>query len=581
MNFKALVDFLYSIAILLSLGLLYDYVKKEERENILSNIIAGAVISLIGILIMSTPWEFSTGYFFDPRTVLMGITGLFFGTGTTVIAMVSLSVFRIIQGGGGVVPGILWVVIPTFSALIWRKIRPQKKFNYNFGELFLFGLIIHLLSLAALFTLPREVALLLIRNVAIPVLLIFPAGTAALGSILVNRLKSKQFEIEITRLATVIDQLDEKVIITDLEGHPLYLNNYFQKSTGFEISDVLGQKLGHLKSGYQDDKFYKNLWSTISSGKTWRGQIINKRKDETLYYDEATIFPISNKEGGIINYASFQRDITEQIKMRELMIENEKMLSVGGLAAGMAHEINNPLAGMMQTAEVMANRLGRKTDFIGNVNEAEKAGTNVHEIREYMEARGIFRMIDSLKISGMKIADIVENMVSFSQEGTAEKRPHQMAELLNRTLGIAENDFELKEQYSFQNISVKKDYQEHLPSVLCKSPRIQQVFLNILRNSAQAMQEAKIKDPKIILSLAEDKVNKVLQIEFKDNGPGISAEVKKHIFEPFFTTKQTGAGVGLGLTVSYFIIKEEHKGQMLIDSQNGMGTTVRISLPFS
>ncbi|MBI9099256.1 MAG: PAS domain S-box protein, partial [Spirochaetaceae bacterium] len=262
MNLTQFSDFTHNIALLLSLGLLYDMVisNKRRKHYITQKTITGLVLTFIGIILMSTPWEFSPGYFFDPRTVLMSISGLFFGYIPTGIGVTFLIIFRIYQGGGGVIPGILWILISASSGLLWKKIRPYKNKPYSFWELFIFGIIIHIAALLTLFTLPLPTALSILSNVTLPILLFFPLGTAILGLVLSDRKERKKAEIQVTRLATVIEQLNEKVIITDLDGYPQYLNHYFETSTGYTISEIIGQKLGNLKSGYHEKIFYDDLW---------------------------------------------------------------------------------------------------------------------------------------------------------------------------------------------------------------------------------------------------------------------------------------------------------------------------------
>jgi len=706
LNLDQFIDFIYSIALLLSLAILYDSVisKKQKENSTLQKIITGLIIAVIGFIIMSTPWEFSPGYFFDPRTVLMAISGLFFGIIPTFISMTLLGFLRIFQGGGGVIPGVLWVIFPACSALLWSKLRPNKKNSYSLLELYIFGIVIHFAVLLALFTLPLAKAIDLLLNVSLPILLIFPAGTALLGFVLKGRQERKKSVDQFIRLATVIEQLNEKVIITDLEGNPIYLNLYFEISTGYDRNEIIGQHFGLLKSGYHERSFYDELWNTISKGDTWRGQIVNRKKDGSIYYDEATIFPIITEKGEIISYASFQRDITDQIKMidtlksneenlqtilnsigdaviatdikgniikmnpvaekltgwnyldaiekpvssilhiedgltrtvihdpvesvlsngrigesmsnlvlvtkhgpeykvslsgtvisdsenttkgivmvfrdiseelklRELMIHNEKMLSIGGLAAGMAHEINNPLAGMMQSAEVLANRLGKKQDSIVNLKTAENSGTSIKSIKKYMEDRDIFRMVDSIKVSGAKIASIIENMVSFSQSGELEKVQNNICELLDNTLNIAENDF------NFKNIKLLKYYDKNIPLIFCISPKIQQVFLNILHNGLQAMSDGDIPNPQFVLRISYEEKKEMVLVEIEDNGPGMNDDLKKRILEPFYTTKPVGMGTGLGLSVAYFIIIEEHGGDIAIDTELGKGTKFSVRLP--
>ncbi len=273
------------------------------------------------------------------------------------------------------------------------------------------------------------------------------------------------------------------------------------------------------------------------------------------------------------------RDISDQKQAQEMMIQSEKMMSVGGLAAGMAHEINNPLAGIIQNATVLSNRITRM-DMPANRAAAKAAGTTIEAIALYMEERKIPKMAAAITESGARIAGIVDNMLSFARKGGSRFSSHHPAELMDRVLELAATDFDLKKHYDFKNISIEKAYDDGLPMVICQGSKIQQVLLNILKNGAQAMAgQTGIRAPKFILRLQHEPPKKMLRVEIEDNGPGIDSKTRQRIFEPFFTTKATGEGTGLGLSVSYFIITDNHRGTMTVSSEPGKGATFIIRLP--
>jgi len=258
------------------------------------------------------------------------------------------------------------------------------------------------------------------------------------------------------------------------------------------------------------------------------------------------------------------------------MVQSEKMLSVGGLAAGMAHEINNPLAGIMQNIQVMQNRLS--SDLPKNHEVAERCGVTMPAIQAYMQGRSMPQMMAMIMESGKRAAKIVENMLSFSRKSEAVTTSCDLAQLLDATVELAENDYDLKKKYDFRKIEIVREYDSKVPEVSCETSKIQQVFLNILSNGAQAMAENPGQTaPHLVLRVKMDDGQACVEIE--DNGPGMDAAVRKRIFEPFFTTKSVGVGTGLGLSVSYFIITENHSGTMTVFSTPGTGTRFVIHLP--
>ena len=196
-----------------------------------------------------------------------------------------------------------------------------------------------------------------------------------------------------------------------------------------------------------------------------------------------------------------------------------------------------------------------------------------------MESRGIIRMSESIKESGMRVAEIVENMLSFSRKNDQQKSSQSIDEILSQSLDLAGTDYKLKEQYDFKQIEIIKEFKKDLPLIPCEKSKIQQVLFNILSNGAQAMQSSSTVNPHFILRTGFAEEKRMISIEIEDNGPGMNEDIRKRVFEPFFTTKPIGSGTGLGLSVSYFIVTENHKGKMFVESSKGVGTKFVIMLP--
>jgi signal transduction histidine kinase len=260
------------------------------------------------------------------------------------------------------------------------------------------------------------------------------------------------------------------------------------------------------------------------------------------------------------------------------------MMSVGGLAAGMAHEINNPLGGIIHSVQNIQRRLS--TDLEKNASLASSLGTDISAIQAYLDQRGIYKFLDSIKDAGERSATIVSNMLLFSRQSSKKKQFVDVKDLLTRTITIASSDYNLSHGYDFKRINITKDFDDGLPEIPCVSSELEQVFLNLLTNAAQALQtyvEDKLSQPhwhsEIIIKTR--KVNNSAVITISDNGPGMDEETRKRIFEPFFTTKDIGYGTGLGLSVSFFIIASHHQGTMTASSMLGQGTQFTITLPLS
>lgn len=270
-------------------------------------------------------------------------------------------------------------------------------------------------------------------------------------------------------------------------------------------------------------------------------------------------------------------DVTQRIRMEEVMIQSEKMTSLGGLAAGMAHEINNPLTGIGFNAVNIRNRIFG--DLEKNETVARDCGVSLDRVRDYLIRRDVPKMLDSISESGERAAKIVASMLKFSRQTESVLTPQDIAQILDSTLELAANDYDLKKRLDFGRIGIIREYQAGMPQVMCVGSEIQQVFFNLFKNGAQAMADKEYAQggPEFVVRLLEE--DGMARIEIKDNGSGMAEEVRRRAFEPFFTTKPAGQGTGLGLSVSYFIVTWQHGGTMEVQSMPGLWTNFIVRLP--
>ncbi|MFP4547460.1 MAG: PAS domain-containing protein [Fidelibacterota bacterium] len=284
-----------------------------------------------------------------------------------------------------------------------------------------------------------------------------------------------------------------------------------------------------------------------------------------------------DKTGKVIRCAGTHLDITDRVKMQDIMIQNEKMMSIGGLAAGMAHEINNPIAGIMQNASVILNRLTKNSPK--NQEIADEIDVDFEKISAFLEERKIIKMVRLIKETGLHASEIISNMLSFSRKSESKFKEIEIAKTIDDTIKLLENDYDMKKHYDFKNIKIIKNYQPDLTTVHAQESKIKQVIMNILKNGAEAMAEENkpTKSPQFMINVYQE--NDYISIELENNGPSIPEKDKKRIFEPFFTTKSEGRGTGLGLSISYFIITKDHGGELYIESNESFGVRFIIRLP--
>lgn len=232
---------------------------------------------------------------------------------------------------------------------------------------------------------------------------------------------------------------------------------------------------------------------------------------------------------------------------------------------------------MMQNAQLATARLSG--NIPANDTVARQLGTSMSTIKAFIQKRGVFEQLERINEAGIRAAKIIDNMLSFSRKGDPIKNLCKITDLIDDCLTLAESDYDLKKNYDFKHIRIIRNYDTDLPQVMCEKNKIQQVLFNIIKNAAQAM--SALPDPKkqplLTVNVTHDP--KWLIIEIMDNGPGMDPQTREKAFEPFFTTKPVGTGTGLGLSVSYFIIANEHDGRIELESEVNKGTCFRIQLP--
>ena len=356
---------------------------------------------------------------------------------------------------------------------------------------------------------------------------------------------------ELSKFKQMIDSAFDVIVITDAEGHITYANPAFVHLTGFVLSEALGKKTNILKSGHHDNNFYKALWDKIKGGDIWRGEFINKKKNGEIYYASSVIFPIYTD--GQVNFASIQRDVTQEKRLYEQLLRAQKMDAIGTLAGGIAHDFNNLLTAILGYSELMLTKTQEGDQF--------------------------YKPVTIIQNAAEKGAELAKKILTITRKEKVETRPVDINE-------VVKNSMELLQRSIPMSIEIITNLREDLPQIKADPSQMQQVIMNLCVNARDAMPEG----GKLIIETSSVGVEngaasgiasdngELVKLSISDTGTGMDTETQRKVFDPFFTTKETGKGTGLGLYIVHSIINN-HGGYINLYSEPLKGTQFNIYLP--
>ena len=372
-------------------------------------------------------------------------------------------------------------------------------------------------------------------------------------------------------LNSIIDSMPSALIALDQDLFVTQWNKEAARLSGTSLEQALNQPV--LMAFPQLKPYLAQLQEAVEQHRVARIERVAWPLGDELRHYTLTVYPLAGGAGrGVVIRID---DITQRLALEEAMVQSEKMLSVGGLAAGMAHEINNPLGAILHNVQNIRRRLS--ADLERNRQQAEACGVNLEAVTRYLDAREIPRLLDGIQGAGTRASRIVSHMLSFSRRSNREMALASLPQLIDQAVEIAGNDFDLSEGFDFKGLRIERDFDPELGKVPCIANELEQVLLNLLKNAAQAIHPRD--DGRILIRTRLSPPWAEIQVE--DNGMGMPEAVRKHIFKPFFTAKEVRDGTGLGLSVTYFIITNNHKGQMEVASMPGQGTQFTLRLPLA
>ncbi len=355
-------------------------------------------------------------------------------------------------------------------------------------------------------------------------------------------------------LTRAVEQAAESIVITDRAASIVYVNPAFETLSGWTSAEALGQNPRILKSEQQGAAFYRQMWEVLAGGGVWTGRMVNRRKDGMLYEEVATISPVRDAAGEIVNYVAVKRDVTEEVRLERQLVQAQKMEAVGRLAGGIAHDFNNLLGVVSGYGEVVHGRLPAEDPLRPKME---------HLLRAAERAAGLTRQLLAFSREQVLRPQVLElNAV------VGEVTP-----MLERLIG---EDVELSSRLDPAAGNVKAD-----------PGQLEQVLMNLAANARDAMPEggrllfetANVElDEAYAASHPPARPGRYVLLTISDTGTGMDAETQARIFEPFFSTKEVGRGTGLGLATVYGIVRQS-EGYIWVYSELGVGTTFKVYLP--
>jgi len=413
--------------------------------------------------------------------------------------------------------------------------------------------------------------------------------------------KGKELRESEERFRAVSESANDAIVSVDADGNVFFWNNAATEMFGYSFAEMMGASLTRIIPEKLRKAHKQGMENFLSTGEPkvigHTVELVGLRKDGDEFPLDLSL--ATWKEGDQLFFTGIIRDITARKEMEEAllrdkdallkfadslkkvndelkntqaqMLQREKMASVGQLAAGVAHEINNPMGFITSNLSTLEKYVAKFTEFIAVQSEALAsvgAADKVQDARKKLKLDFLIEDTGDLlheSLDGAKrVTEIVRNLKSFSRVDEAAVNPANINDCIETTLKIIWNELKYKTK-------VYKEYGD-LPDTLCNSQELNQVFMNILVNAAQAIE----KQGDITIRTWEEE--NTIKIAISDTGGGIAADKLNRIFEPFFTTKEVGKGTGLGLSICYDIMKK-HEGEIAVESEVGKGTTFTVILP--
>jgi PAS domain S-box-containing protein len=398
----------------------------------------------------------------------------------------------------------------------------------------------------------------------------------------------KQEEEARARLATVVEQASEMIVITDIEGIVQYVNPAFERITGYSSFESVDKDIFYLTGNEENEDEHRKILESLWLGNVWEGRCSSRKKDGSVLEEEVTITPVRDSSGVMISYVTVSRDVSQELMLEMQLRQAQKLEAIGQLAAGIAHEINTPSQYVGDNTRFLKDAFGDLIGLLQNYDKLVSELKNADGLADYVkDVESIVEDIDlgylmeeipqaiDQSIEGIeRIAKIVRAMKEFSHPGSEEKTPVDLNRAIESTITVARNEWKYVSE-------IVTDFDPRLPLVPCLPGEFNQVILNMIVNAAHAIADVKGEnsEEKGEIRISTKHKGEWAEIRISDTGGGIPEKIRSRIFDPFFTTKEVGKGTGQGLAISHNVIVEKLGGLINLETEEGSGSTFIICLP--
>ncbi len=576
-----IIELLQNTAILLAFAMLYEnfWIKNENSKSISAKILIGLILSGIGILLMFTPWKLAPGIVFDTRSVMISISGLFFGPIPTIITMTITSTVRLLIGGDGQWMGIAVIISSGTIGLLWRKFRPNWRAKNNYLELLAMGILVHIVMSLCTFLLPADEILTTLRTIALPLIFIYSPVTMLLGIIMLKQYNNAQNSIAQLKLieserkfTQILDSGNIVSLLLNKDATIKYCNSYFLRITGYTMDEVIGKNWFKIFIPNDiNDEISQIFSDSINSNKiveNYENLILTKNKERLyiswynthLHSDSNEITGVACIGVNITNNKVYETKLEEKnkeyeqinrklIEAKEKAEESDRLKSA--FLANMSHEIRTPMNGILGFSNLLQepNLSGKKQQ----------------------------KYIQLIEKSGARMLNLINDIIDISKIESGQMSLSISKIDVNDNLDYTYNLFKPEAEMKELKLSLKSKLLSNETTILTDKEKIFAILTNLVKNAIKYTDEGTIE-------FGCEKKSGYLEFFVKDTGIGISKDKQKAIFERFVQAdiedKMARQGAGLGLSISKAYV-ELLGGKIWVESEKGIGSTFYFTLPYT